>query len=283
MLMTRLACSLALLLVPTSAWAQSTSIPPPKPRAGAEDTVVLSADSEFIVTPLRDYTTRIVHGFTVKIAPDLAAGDVLRARRVLAALEHDLYEISLRIPPAALNCLHNIPVVVSASTPAVPGMTGRGMVFHPSAQWLTGSGLDAEREGTIEVCNADDFLLWRAEQPFMVLHEFAHGFHWQLGMDRQDVRAAFLNASETGLYRLVGYVLDDHHKKREAYALRNAGEYFSELTEAYFGRNDYFPYVRSELEAYDPQGYALIERLWNLSAEDLAVQQAEAKSKSTLP
>jgi hypothetical protein len=39
-------------------------------------------------------------------------------------------------------------------------------------------------------------------------------------------------------------------------------EYFAEATEAYFGTNDFYPYVRSELAAHDPAMFALLGKLW---------------------
>ena len=50
--------------------------------------------------------------------------------------------------------------------------------------------------------------------------------------------------------------------KLKAYALTNSAEYFAELSEAYFGRNDYAPFDRAELEAFDPAGYAVVEGAW---------------------
>ncbi|MEO8429128.1 MAG: hypothetical protein ABI651_18710, partial [Verrucomicrobiota bacterium] len=47
----------------------------------------------------------------------------------------------------------------------------------------------------------------------------------------------------------------------------NPTEYFSEITEAYYGRNDFFPFTRDDLKSYDQDGHALLEHLWNLSAE----------------
>ncbi|MBX3363281.1 MAG: hypothetical protein KF866_00830 [Phycisphaeraceae bacterium] len=249
---------------------------PQTPPAPAEEPA-RNSTADLLVTPLNQYGREHLHGFIVLVSPELALGNSLRYRRVMAALSHDLYEISLRVPAPALVALRDIPVVVSATTPSVPGMSGRGMVFHVSSAWLTSSGFDAHREGTVEICNADDFLLWRAEQPFMVLHEFAHGYHWLLGMDRQDVRDAHANAEASGLYRRVSYVLDHPQNKREAYALRNPGEYFAELTEAYFGRNDFFPFTRDELREYDPTGYALVHRLWHLSAAELRAENPDLR------
>ena len=47
-----------------------------------------------------------------------------------------------------------------------------------------------------------------------------------------------------------------------AYALNNEREYFAELTEAFFGRNDYYPFVATDLAEYDPQGYAVLRQVW---------------------
>ena len=41
-------------------------------------------------------------------------------------------------------------------------------------------------------------------------------------------------------------------------------EYFAELSEAYWGRNDYFPYTRQELKTYDPTGFAVLEQIWKV-------------------
>ena len=52
----------------------------------------------------------------------------------------------------------------------------------------------------------------------------------------------------------------------KAYAATNQEEYFAELTEAYFGHNDWFPHNREELRKYDPRGFKMIEEVW--SAEE---------------
>ena len=40
--------------------------------------------------------------------------------------------------------------------------------------------------------------------------------------------------------------------------------YFAELSEAYFGTNDFYPFVRAELKEHDPRGYALMEKAWSV-------------------
>lgn len=51
--------------------------------------------------------------------------------------------------------------------------------------------------------------------------------------------------------------------------LSNPREYFAELSEAYFGRNDFYPFVRSDLCAYDKEGFAVVDRLWRLTGEEI--------------
>ena len=53
-----------------------------------------------------------------------------------------------------------------------------------------------------------------------------------------------------------------HGKKQKAYATTNPMEYFAESSEAFFGRNDFYPFVRSELEKYDPATFKLLMKLW---------------------
>ena len=42
----------------------------------------------------------------------------------------------------------------------------------------------------------------------------------------------------------------------------NSKEYFAESTEAYFGVNDFYPFVRAELKEHDPTMFSLMETLW---------------------
>ena len=51
-------------------------------------------------------------------------------------------------------------------------------------------------------------------------------------------------------------------KKVKAYAMENAKEYFAESSEAFFGTNDFYPFVRAELREADPRMYELLQQLW---------------------
>jgi hypothetical protein len=40
-------------------------------------------------------------------------------------------------------------------------------------------------------------------------------------------------------------------------------EYFAESSEAFFGKNDFYPFVRSELKQHDPEMFELLKTLWH--------------------
>ena len=62
-----------------------------------------------------------------------------------------------------------------------------------------------------------------------------------------------------GIYRDVLLFTGD---RVEHYGLNNHKEYFAEGTEAYFYRNDFFPFVRAELKEFDPTLHDLLEQVW---------------------
>ena len=46
------------------------------------------------------------------------------------------------------------------------------------------------------------------------------------------------------------------------YGLTNQMEYFAECTEAYLGVNDFYPFVRAELNEHDPGMFQLLKKIW---------------------
>jgi len=48
------------------------------------------------------------------------------------------------------------------------------------------------------------------------------------------------------------------------YALNNPDECFAEGTESWFGVNDYYPFVRAELQAFDAGWTAAVRTAWGL-------------------
>jgi Mlc titration factor MtfA (ptsG expression regulator) len=96
----------------------------------------------------------------------------------------------------------------------------------------------------------------------MLLHELSHGFHHQFledGFDNPEVKAVYEHAMKAALYdRVLRY----SGEEAKAYAATNPKEYFAEISEAYFGTNDFFPFVRAELRRHDPMAFEMLETLW---------------------
>ena len=47
--------------------------------------------------------------------------------------------------------------------------------------------------------------------------------------------------------------------------MTNPMEYFAESTEAFFSRNDFFPFTRDELKQHDPEMEQLLVKLWGVT------------------
>ena len=56
-------------------------------------------------------------------------------------------------------------------------------------------------------------------------------------------------------------------------------EYFSELTESYFGINDFYPFVKEELKKYDPIGYECVEKIWNFNENTIQNERQKTLQK----
>lgn len=195
-------------------------------------------------------------------------GDMLRhpdlCERVLATLRADLRAVRGVVPPEAYALLASkVPIWIEHRGAVVPGgMSGRGMVFHPSGIWLRANGLDPSRAGAVEIVRAEDYLAWRDHQPSMVLHELAHALHHLAGDEVSSrIDGAFRSAEASGVYEAVSHA--GGGPARRAYALTNSREYFAEITEAYFGRNDFAPFEREELVRLDPIGAGLVGMVWD--------------------
>ncbi|MGA0286891.1 MAG: hypothetical protein ACO3YY_02920 [Phycisphaerales bacterium] len=214
------------------------------------------------------YEVRDLRGWTVRVSPDLAASPGLRDA-VLELLDNQLFRIVRVVPAPALERLRRVEIWAETEMPRTACMC-----YHVSKGWLVPNGYNPDKEGAVEIGNAVAFLRWTRHQPWMVLHELAHAYHDQvLGYRHAGIEAAWRRIAETGAYDEVGHIAGG---TRRHYALTNPMEYFAETTEALFGTNDFHPYVRSELEAVDPEGFALVASLWALDPVPEGPEDAEA-------
>jgi hypothetical protein len=205
------------------------------------------------------YQEHLIHGFTVLVSPQVLA-QARAAADVRAELARQFGEVLAVVPPPAVSALRNVRIWVEWSK-----RPDAGAEFHVSRGWLEKNGYNPAKAGGIEISNSLNFLNWsRAEQPCMVLHELAHAYHFLvLGEGHREITAAYQQAVQRKSYESVDYFGGG---KRRAYALVNEKEYFAELSEAYFGRNDFYPFTRADLQRHDPVGYELLQRLWGKAA-----------------
>jgi dipeptidyl-peptidase-4 len=196
-----------------------------------------------------------LRGFEIQVQDVLATGDRAVRERVLEVLDRKLGDIVAALPGAAVTRLRAVTIWVSEGAGPAPCAN-----YHPSADWLRAHGYDARKAKGVEICNASVFLDWIDTQPSMVLHELAHAYHDQvLGYRNKELLRAHLVADASGRLSAVRRLLGNVERH---YALNNAQEWFAETTEALFGTNDYFPFVRGELVHVDPAGARLVARLW---------------------
>ena len=94
----------------------------------------------------------------------------------------------------------------------------------------------------------------------MILHELAHAYHDQvLGFDEPRIKEAFEKFKKSG--RGDKTLLYNGRRVRH-YALTNQMEFFAEMTESYFGVNDFFPFNRAELKEAEPEILELMKHVW---------------------
>jgi pimeloyl-ACP methyl ester carboxylesterase len=88
----------------------------------------------------------------------------------------------------------------------------------------------------------------------------AHAYHDRvLGFDEPRIREAYEKYKKSG--RGEKTLLHDGRRVRH-YALTDHKEFFAEMTEAYFGANDFFPFNRAELKDAEPEIYELMRNVW---------------------
>lgn len=209
--------------------------------------------------PTDRYEVRRIEGWPILVNKGFLRDEPELADRVLELLRHQLYQIVRRVPGKSLDDLRTIRIWVEEEEPHHPCMA-----YHPDARWLNDHGMNPDKVRSVEVANARNFLTWTLDQPWMVLHELAHGFHHQFvedGYENDELRDALRRAKEAKSYDPVEHI---NGGSRRAYALTNPMEYFAEASEAYFGTNDFYPFVRSELKRHDPDAFELLEKLWRV-------------------
>ena len=204
------------------------------------------------------HTTRTIEGWNVRIDDRLIKGDSAAVgERALKLLTARLVAITIVVPEKALAKLRAITIELDLDYGEL-----RNMQYHPDAGWLKGKGYSESLAKCVHIPGAEEFLspFENHRMPWVVLHELSHAYHDQvLGFDEPRIVAAWEKFCASGKYKSV---LTSPGPMREHYGLNNPKEFFAEMTESYFGSNDFYPFVTGELKQAEPEIFALMADIW---------------------
>jgi hypothetical protein len=146
--------------------------------------------------PITSYRERQIEGWRVLVNKQLLAETNL-CDATLKLMSAQLYQITRVVPAGPLAKLREIPIWIERSDERFPCI-----VYHESPDWLREHGINPKKAGAAELANPANFLAWTREQPWMVLHELAHGYHQRfLGHDHKGIRRCYEKAKTSGTTR----------------------------------------------------------------------------------
>lgn len=205
-----------------------------------------------------DPVQRDVEGWTVHVDPALLDGEHAESGgRALRMLADHLHRLTILMPEDRLREVRTLEIWIEHEHPSLSAMQ-----YHPSRAWLEEHGHDPRLTKKVHIPRARHLVERHQllKHPMVVLHELAHAYHDQfLGFEHPRIIKAFEAAEEAGGYEQT--LLFTGETVRH-YGLTNHKEYFAESTEAYFGRNDFYPFVRAELQQHDPEMHDLLVEIW---------------------
>jgi hypothetical protein len=203
------------------------------------------------------YEKRNLQGWTINIRAELLQREGPNTEKALLEIERQLKFIKRKVPMAAVAKLQKVVLWVS---PEYSGLGPRAE-YHPGAQWLKDNHRNPAMAKGVEFTN---FRIIDAEvkrMPVFVLHELAHSYHDQvLNFQNAVIETAYQHAKASGKYDRVE---KNDGQFAKAYAMNNAYEYFAEGSEAYFGKNDFYPFDRKQLKECDPELFGIMEDVWS--------------------
>jgi len=210
---------------------------------------------------------RHISGWMVHVSTKLAEQDAPALEKALQMLRTQLDEIIRVVPAPAVVELQKVPLWIN---PEYSGIHPRAE-FHPDAGWLRNNGRDPVMAKGVEFTNVRIFEAAVRRMPNFALHELAHAYHnrtVRMSFGNLEIKAAYEKAKAGGKYdRVERKDSKGQSSMDRAYALTNPQEYFAECTEAYFSRNDFFPFTKEELKQHDPEMFDLLGKLWGVQIQ----------------
>lgn len=192
-------------------------------------------------------TVSFASGWTVLLERKLSDRYTTLADQAMAHLENQLDRAAAALPRPAMAELRKIQVFLSLDA-------GRGAPIR--YVWP-----ESGSEGRLEITHAQGFIDAAQGRPWLVMHELAHAYHHRvLGGSSPAVLKAYQDAQKIGAYNQVRWA---NGKTGRSNALSSEREFFAELTRSFYGRSDYYPFVREEFQQHDLASSRMIEAAWN--------------------
>ena len=212
------------------------------------------------------HQTNSIEGWTVLVNERLLAADKAATAKALELLRAQLQEIVRVVPAPAVEKLREVTLWFS---PVYPGVKPKAE-YHPGAGWLRDHGRDPAMVKGIEFTDVRNFEAETRRMPNFTLHELAHAYHDRVlagGFANVEIKAAYERAKVGKTYEKVERWFGNGRPNtfERAYAMTDPMEYFAETTEAFFSRNDFFPFNRAELKQHDPEMEQLLVKLWGVT------------------
>jgi hypothetical protein len=210
------------------------------------------------------YETRMVAGWSVRLQSTLLTDQKEATDAALLLLQKQLAEIVKLVPPGPVKRLQEVVLWFSPSYPN----TGGGAEYHPDAGWLRANHRNPAMAKGVEFSNVKNFGAEMDRMPNFVLHELAHAYHDRvLSFEQPEILAAYHHAKDAKLYDKVQrwHGTGKPLSTERAYGISNHKEYFAETTEAYFVRNDFFPFTQKELKEHDSVMFSVLEKVWGIT------------------
>ncbi len=196
-------------------------------------------------------TTSFASGWTVVLERKLSDRYTTLSDQVLAQLERQLDRAAAALPRPAVAELRKVQIIIHWDQ-------GKGEAIRYN--WPDAKAADTSRDGMLEIPRAAAFLETAQTQPWLVMHQLAHAYHDRaLKADNASVRSGYRDAMKVGSYAQVKLA---NGKQGRSNAATSEREFFAELTRSFYGKSDYYPFVREELQQYDGPSARLIETAW---------------------
>ena len=217
--------------------------------------IAFAADKPSIPT---EHTDRGIEGWTIRVDNRLLNGaGAATGGRALQLLNSRLVAITMVVPEPALSKLRAVTIELDLDYADL-----KPMQYHPGADWLKEHGYSEKLVKCVHIPTVDSFLspFENHRMPWVVLHELSHAYHDQvLGFEEPRLIAAWKKFRDSGRYTSV---LTSPGPRRAHYGLTNQMEFFAEMTESYFGSNDFYPFVAGDLKEAEPEIFALMAEIW---------------------